>query len=134
MALTLAELESELETIYKPLIGKSFEGCIHERNTKAVCTGGPRDVVVVEDDDVGALMEEIVDKVEEVASKLEPDNGEEKVWKGIVQHYHLGPTLWVKPYEGDDDDTSFTIADIEVLTGLNWVKKNYKAMVNITLE
>ena len=128
MSLTLKELVSEVEAIYKPLTGKTFEGYIYERNTPAVSTGGPRDVVVVNDYDVREIMQEIVAQIEKVSSRFEPEIRGEKVWKGITI-----PKLWVESYEGADDTTTFTVKEIEVLTGLDW-KKTYKAMVNITLE
>ncbi|CAI7993414.1 hypothetical protein GBAR_LOCUS1250 [Geodia barretti] len=133
MSLSLEELVLEIKAIYEPLLGMTFEGSIHEENTPAVCTGGPRDVVNVRDQGVIGLMETIVDEVERVSKKVEPYNNEEKVWKGITPK--KGPTkLWVKSlketYKGDR--TTFTVANIEVLTGLNW-QKSYRAMVHITL-
>ena len=119
MSLTLEELVSAVEAIYEPLTGKTFEGHIEEKDTSAVCTGGHRDVVVVEDEDMIEIMEEIVAQL-----------GEE-VWGGIT--LNPIPKLWVTSYEGADDTTIFTVKEIEVLTDLNW-QKPYDAMVNITLE
>ena len=122
--LTLEQLKFEVEAIYKPLVGKTFKGFIQERNTTAVYTGGPRDIVTVCDVDVCELMAGIVEKIEKVSRRFEPGK---KVWKGIVND-----TLWVKSYGGDGDDTTFTVDAIEVLTDLNW-QIPYKALVNITL-
>ena len=128
MALTLKEFALEIEAIYQPLLGKTFEGSIDEKNTTAVCTGGPRDVVNVDNDDVCELMKTIVENITKVSSKFEPDNTNEKVWKGITMN---PPRLWVESYKGDEE-TKFKVTNIEVLTDLNW-QKPYKAMVNITL-
>ena len=131
MSLTLKELKTEVEAIYKPLTGKTFEGGIVETDTPAVSTGGPRDIVEVNDDDVCEIMQKIVTQVEKVSSRFEPNTRREKVWKGIT--LNPIPRLWVTPYEGDDDTTIFTVKEIEVVTGLNW-QNSYKALVNITLE
>ena len=128
MSLTLEELKSAVEAIYKPLTGKTFEGRIVETGTSAVSTGGPRDIVIVNDGDVRKIMQEIVTEIEKVSLRFEPDTRGEKVWKGITLN-----RLWVKSYEGDDDTTIFTVREIEVVTGLNW-QNSYKVLVNITLE
>ena len=134
MDLTLEELVSEIEAIYEPLLGKAFVGSIHERNTTAVCTGGPRDVVNVDDEDVCESMKTIVHEVEKVSKKFQPENAGEKVWKGItIDPYGNPPRLWVKSYEGGSTTTNFRVANIEVKTGLNW-QRSYLAMVNITLD
>ena len=139
LELTLEQLVCEVETLYKPLLGMTFQGSIHEENTPAVCTAGPRDVVNVHDQGVIAPMATIVAGVEEVSKMFEPYNSNEKVWKGIT--FYNGPQLWVTSLAGsgpnfmvtyNGDKTTFTVANIEVLTGLNW-QKSYRAMVNITL-
>ena len=128
MSLTLEELALEIKAIYKRLRGQTFRGSIHERDTPAVCTGGTRDVVNVDDEEAIELMETIVDEVERVSMKFEPYNPEEKVWKGITLNPE--PRLWVESLEGSGPQ--FRVANIEVLTDLNW-QKSYRAMVNITL-
>ena len=47
----------------------------------------------------------------------------------------LQKIMFIPPYMNvlRDGNTTFTVANIEVLTGLNWQKPSYKAMVNITL-
>ena len=132
MSLDLEDLVSEVKAIYKPLRGKTFKGCIDERETTAVYTGGPRDIVIVEDDAVSKIMQQIVTQIEKISLKFQPETREEKVWKGITVD-RRGSRLWVESYDGDDDTISFTVKKIEVVTELKW-KKSYKAMVNITLE
>ena len=120
--MTMEELVLEIKAIYKPLFGKTFQGSIHEKDTDAVSTGGPRDIVNVDDTDVCQIMGTIVQMIK---SKFE-----ESVWKGITMS--PTPRLWVTSYEGDEEETTFTVDKIEVVTGLNW-QMSYQAMVNITL-
>ena len=107
MSLTLSELKEAVEAIYEPLLGKSFTGSISTRDTDAVCTGGPRDVVEVESRSTQRLMQTIVDEVEAVSRRYKPRQSGEKVWKGITMTPF--PSLWVESYEGDDDTTQFTV-------------------------
>ena len=144
MSLTLEDLVSEVKAIYKPLLGKSFEGEVQERDTSAVCTGGPRDIVAVHDYEVLQIMKDITNQIEVLSDKIEPQNGKEKVWKGITVRSYEGiieGELWVESYKGDNGD-NFTVSDYEVVKGLNWQKsyvamvnkKSYVAMVNIILN
>ena len=128
MSLTLKQ---EIEAIYEPLRGETFRGSIDERKTRAVRTGGPRDVVTVDCEEfkVIRLMKTIVDEIERVSEKFKPYDGEEKVWKGIT--FYNGPQLWVKSLENsyEGDGTTFTVDNFEVVIDLHW----YHAIVNITL-
>ena len=126
-SLTLDQLKVMVEDIYKPLVGKTFMGSIVEKHSSKVRTGGPRDVVRVDSQETQQLMQTIVDEVEAVSRRYKPRQSGEKVWKGITMT--PCPSLWVESYEGDDDTTQFTVENIEVVTGLNWVK-DYEAMVN----
>ena len=132
LELTLDQLVLEIKAIYDPLLGNTFEGSIHETNTTAVSTGGPRHVVNVHDvqvnEEVIELMKTIVAKVDEVSKKYEPFNPKEKVWKGITLH---NGRLWVKSLE--ENGPIFRVANIEVVTDLNW-QRSYHAIVNITLD
>ena len=130
MSLTLEEFKTHIETIYGPLLGQTFAGCVHQRNSQAVCTGGPRDVInVAAGDAICGVMSTIVHNIKE---RFEPPGSGEIVWKGILANYDPYQ-LWVTPYAGDDCNTMFTVANIEVVTGLNWQKQSYEAMVNITV-
>ena len=120
----LKQLVSKVEDIYRPLEGRKFKGCIEEKDTKAVCTGGPRDIIVVKDDDVCEIMETIKSEIEELSE-------DEIVWKGITE-WDSEWKLWVESYDGPDTQT-FIVEGIKVVTGLNW-QKDYKAMVNITVR
>ena len=124
MALNLKQLVSKVKDIYRPLEGRKFQGYIDETNTPAVCTGGPRDIIVVEDDDVCEIMETIKSEIEELSE-------DEIVWKGITE-WDSEWKLWVESYDGPDTQT-FIVEGIKVVTGLNW-QKDYKAMVNITVR
>ena len=131
MSLTLKQ---EIEAIYKPLRGETFRGSIDERKTRAVRTGGPRDVVNVDhkEFEVIELMKTIEVEVERVSKKFEPYDGEEKVWKGITSYN--GPQLWVTSLENsyEGNGTTFTVDNFEVVINLNW-QGSYHAIVNITL-
>ena len=124
--LTLEQLVSKVEDIYRPLEGRKFQGYIEEKDTIAVCTGGRRDIIVVEDDDVCEIMETIKSEIEELSEDAE----DEIVWKGITG-WGSEWKLWVKSYDGPDTQT-FIVEGIKVVTDLNW-QKDYKAMVNITV-
>ena len=117
-------LKQQVEAIYRPLEGRKFQGNIDERNTTAVRTGGPRDTIVVKDDDVCEIMKKIKSDIE----KLSEDAEDEIVWKGITGGSEW--KLWVESYDGDDTQKTFIVETIEVVvTGLQY----YKAMVNITV-
>ena len=135
--LTLDQLKEEVEAIYKPLLEKTFTGFIKYRKSPAVCTGGPRDVVQVESLNIQLQMQAIKAGVDEVSKMyiqvLPPIPDGERVWKGITARNYSTKWLWVESYLGPDDATQFTVHNIEVVTGLNWVRKNYVAMVKITL-
>ena len=136
-SLTLDQLKGVVEAIYKPLLGETFTGFIKYRDSTAVCTGGPRDVVQVESPHIKLRMQDIeagVDKVSKMYIQVSlpiPDG--ERVWKGITAIKYPTKWLWVEPYPGCDGDRQFTVQNIEVVTGLDWVRKNYVAMVKITL-
>ena len=137
---TLDQLKEVVEAIYKPLLGNTFKGCIIQKNSPAVCTGGPRDVVQVESQDIQLQMQDIeviVDEVSKMYIQVSPPIPDgERVWKGITARNYPTKWLWVTPCKDDVPqftEHQFTVQNIEVLTGLNWVKKNYVAMVNISL-
>ena len=97
-------------------------------------------MVQVESQDIQLQMQAIEVIVKEVSkmyiqvSPPIPDG--ERVWKGITARNYPTKWLWVTPCPDDVTqftEHQFTVKNIEVLTGLNWVKKNYVAMVNITL-
>ena len=129
----LEQFKTKIEVIYQQLRGLEFQGSIYDRDSKAVCTGGPRDVVNVNSQNVLDIMTIIKEQIEVLSANYEPNDGKEKVWKGITLY---PPRLWVTglakniPY---GVPTNFTVNNIEVVTGLNWQIPNYKAMVNITL-
>lgn len=138
MSLTLKELKpleefkAKIEKIYEPLLWKTFRGHISDRNSKAVCTGGPRYVIDVNiRDDVCLLLKRIVDNINKISKDYEP--GDERVWKGILANFPPYQ-LWVKPCAaGYYYETTFEVVEIEVLIGLKWKKQCYRAMVNITV-
>lgn len=128
----LPEFVSSLEKIYKPLMDLSFEATYEGRNTTAVATGGPRDILVVQDESTIDILYGIVREVDNLQRKYNKMNGSdedtERVWKGITTSW--GVKLWV-PACDDPGCGKFQVADIEVLTDLLWAKQNYIALVNV---
>ena len=145
---------SSLEKTYKPLIGLPFRATYEERrNTIALATGGPRDILLVQDGPTITTLFDIVHEVNVLQRKYNRQEGTpeetERVWKGITSRN--GVKLWVRPYDEDgseesdgsedgfeeedraDDGSQFRVTNIEVLTGLHWVK-DYIALVNIKVE
>ena len=70
MSQTLEEFKAKIETIYKPLHGRTFRGHISKRNSQAVCTGGLRYVVNVNSRDVCQLMESINGEITKASKKM----------------------------------------------------------------
>ena len=131
-AMGIDEFDTAVQAIYKPLKGQIFQGYVQEKNTPAVSTGGPRDIVVVQDDEVCAIMQNIVRQVGLLEKDFEPDNAGEKLWKGITIVH--GTKLWVVSFDGPDENEiqEFEVTNICVVTGLNW-QQSYRAIVNITV-
>lgn len=145
----LDELVSSLEKTYKPLIGLPFRATFEERrNTTALATGGPRDILLVQDGSTIATLFDIIHEVNVLQRKYNRQEGTpeetERVWKGITSYN--GIKLWVLPCDEEDgsedgveeedradDGSQFRVTNIEVLTGLHWVKE-YIALVNIKVE
>lgn len=57
------------------------------------------------------------------------DRGD-NVWKGIVGH-----TFWAKEIKGYRANAKrFKITEVEAVYGLNWQRKKYDAVINVSLE
>lgn len=139
-AMEFDEFISQVEEVYKPLEGLKFEAiCEEKRNTSAVATGGPRDILTVQDGSTISTLRDIIhkmDKLQREYNRLKHrSENTEIVWKGITNNYLYGVQLWVPPYDGDEEEGSFEfqVTNIEVLTDLQWVK-DYIALVNIEVK
>lgn len=131
------EFVSQLKRIYKPLKGQEFEAECEERgNATATITGGPRDILVVQDRDTIDILNTIIDKVDKLQQEYNRLKGSpvgtERVWKGITDYEEV--KLWVPPYDGPEDGL-FRVVGIKVLTDSHVnMKKEYVAIVNILVE
>lgn len=131
------EFISRLKSIYKPLKGQEFEAeCEESGNTSAMITGGPRDILVVQDQDTIAILGNIIDEVEKLQRKYNQLRGSpkdtERVWKGITDYGDF--KLWVPPFKGSEDGL-FRVVGIRVLTDSDVnMQKEYIAIVNIMVE
>ena len=131
------EFVSQLKRIYKPLKGREFEAECEERgNTTATITGGPRDILVVQDQDTIDILDTIIGKVDKLQQEYNrlkgSPMGTERVWKGITDYEEV--KLWVPPYDGPEDGL-FRVVGIKVLTDSHVnMKKEYIAIVNILVE
>ena len=127
--MNLDQFASKIKVIYGLLEDSTFQAECVDRDTAKVLTGGPRDVLLIEDAHTCSIMEQIVDAIGDLEAQFDSHDPDEKVWKGITLYNEH--KLWVHSYVGPDSGR-FRVTNIEVKTGLNW-QKPYKALVNITV-
>lgn len=110
------------------LRGHAFEAIYEGRRD----TIRARDVLVIQDGPIIAVLHGIihqVDQLQQQYNRLEGrDEDTERVWKGITTYGEV--KLWV-PICENPHGGHFRVADIDVVTDLNWVNQDYVALVNI---
>lgn len=116
----------EVLELYKTIKGETFTG-VYKGTRQINYEGGKstnRILVKVTSPKMISAMEKI--------TNIDPWP-EDRVWKGIVKD-----TFWVKNIEGDMQPYAgsqrFKIIAVEPIHGLNWQRKHYEAVINITLQ
>ena len=133
----MQNFKERVESCYQSLLGKIFEVQCKQKDSPAVATGGPRDVLVIVDQTT-AIVSDIKSQVSalETEYNLEIGRSEECVWKGITYSDYDGSwCLWVEGNSSLDCDSTYRVqvTGVNVLTDLNWVKE-YVALANITVK
>ena len=136
----LKKFKECVESCYQSLLGQIFDVKCKQKGSSAVTTGGPRDVLVI-DDQTTAIIRRIKIQVSVLESeynrKIGCSEDRECVWKGITHNdYHDSWYLWVEGNSSLDCDSTYRVqvTGVKVLTDLNWVRENYVALANITVE
>ena len=139
----LKQFKKRVESCYKPLLGEEFSAKCTDKDSTAVATGGPRDILAIGADDQATAR--MVQDINMEVSKLEKKYNQKigcseatgRVWGGITYNgYHDNWRLWVKGNCSLDCDSTHhvRVTGVEILTDIKWVKKNYVALANITVE
>lgn len=76
------------------------------------------------------LLDVYSDNIRRVMGQIRATDRYDQVWKGIVD-----TTFWAEKIEGDysTDSTTFKITEVYYLKNLNWMRKEYHAVINVTL-
>ena len=136
----LKKFKERVESYYKSLLGEIFEVECTRKDSSAVATGGPRDVLVINDQTtaiVSGIKIQVSALEKEYNRKIGCSEDIERVWKGITYNDDYDSwSLWVGGNSSLDCDRIYRVqvTGVKVLTHLNWVRENYVALANITVE
>ena len=116
----MAEVLSNVLDLYHSIKGVEFEGRYREK----------RDIDYERRSTTRYLLDVYSDNIRRVMDEIRDTDRHDQVWKGIVEY-----TFWAEKIEEDYiNSTAFKITGVHCHKNLNWMRKEYHAVINVTLE
>ena len=116
----MAEVLDNVLDLYQSIKGVEFEGRYREERYVEYERGST----------TRYLLDVYSDNIRRVMGQIRALDRHDQVWKGIVEY-----TFWAEKIEGDYiNSTAFKITGVHCHKNLNWMRKEYHAVINVTLE